>query len=125
MPEPNPRRFLVVDDNSDSRFLLVKTLLRKFPGARIIEAQTAEAATASAVAGNLSAIVTHRTLDMDGIELVRMFREQNPGAPILMVSSIDRSEAALAAGANRFMSYDEWLRTGSIVGEMISDPAPC
>jgi DNA-binding response OmpR family regulator len=115
----SPPRFLVVDDNGDSRFLLVKTLLRKFPGAVIVEAQTAEAAMSVAGAGSLTAIITHRTMDMAGIELVRCFRQQNSRVPILMVSSIDRTDDALAAGANRFMSYDEWLRTGSIVEEMI------
>jgi CheY-like chemotaxis protein len=114
-----PPRFLVVDDNGDSRFLLVKTLLRKFPGAWIIEAQTAEAAMNVAESGNLTAIITHRTMDMAGVELVRAFRQQNSRVPILMVSSVDRTDDALAAGANRFMSYEEWLRTGSIVDEMI------
>jgi CheY-like chemotaxis protein len=117
-----PRRFLVVDDNPDSRFLLVKTLVRKFPTAEIAEAQTADLALSLALTGPM-VIITHRAADMDGIELVKRLREQNSRTPILMVSSIERTPAALAAGANRFMLYDEWLRTGSIVDEMLSPGA--
>ena len=121
MPElPPAARFLVVDDNGDSRFLLVKTLLRKFPNASIKETHDAEEALDLARTSDLTAVITHRTMDMDGLELLRAFREKNPRVPILMVSSVDRAVPALASGANRFMLYDEWLRTGSIVEEMIT-----
>jgi hypothetical protein len=39
-------RLLVIDDNADTRFLVSKTLLRKFPHAIVSECVTVEAATA-------------------------------------------------------------------------------
>ena len=116
---PLPPKFLVVDDNSDSRFLLVKTLLRKFPSAQVRESQDSDAALALVKAAGLAAVVVHRAADVDGVSLVKMMRTAHAELPIVMVSGIDRSKAALAAGANAFLSYDAWLRIGSIVAELM------
>jgi CheY-like chemotaxis protein len=120
MSPTHQRRFLVIDVNSDSRFLLVKTLLRKFPQSVIEECQDCDSAVALANTTPLDAIVTHRSLEVDGIELVRLLRAANPSVPIIMVSGSDRSSEALAAGANRFLSYDEWLRIGTVVLETLA-----
>src|SRR5688572_26067407 len=53
-------KFLIVDDNPDSRFLLVKTLLRKFPQAVLKETQDGESSVALARSEPLDAIVVHR-----------------------------------------------------------------
>jgi DNA-binding NtrC family response regulator len=108
-------KFLVVDFHAESRFLLVKTLLRKFPGAAIFEEDDAERALELVRTRRFSAIITHRTFEVSGLDLVRMFREAAPELPIIMVSGIDRGQAALAAGATNFLPYDEWLRIGSVV----------
>lgn len=105
-------KFLVVDFHAESRFLLVKTLVRKFPDAVILEEDDAERALVQARTGQLSAIITHRTFDMEGLELVRQFRAATKTC-IVMVSGIDREAAALAAGADSFLPYDEWLRIGT------------
>jgi CheY-like chemotaxis protein len=110
---------LVVDHHKDSRFLLVKSLHRKFPAATILEAQEGEQAIALAADRTLAAIVTHRTREYFGTELVEKFRAVNPEVPIVMVSGIERTTPALAAGADRFMLYDEWLRIGTIVKELL------
>lgn len=107
--------FVVIDFHAESRFLLVKTLRRKFPAAVIHESDDAEKAIEIARAVNLAAIVTHRTFEMEGIELVRRLRDADPRVPIVMVSGIDREAAALAAGASGFLHYDQWLRIGSVV----------
>jgi CheY-like chemotaxis protein len=117
-----PLRFLVVDHHKDSRFLLVKCLHRKFPDAEILEVEEGDPAVAIAQAGDLSAIVTHRTREYFGTELVEKFREVNERVPIVMVSGIERREPALAAGADRFMLYDEWLRVGTVVKELLDRP---
>lgn len=108
-------KFLVVDFHAESRFLLVKTLLRKFPDADVIEEDDAERALKLARNGELHAIITHRTFEIEGIELVRQFRAVNFRVPIIMVSGIDREAPALAAGADSFLPYDEWLRIGTLV----------
>ena len=113
--------FLIVDHNKDSRFLLVKCLYRKFPHAVILEAADGDAAIAMAARDDLAVIVTHRTAEYFGTELVEKFREVNSSVPIVMVSGIERTAPALAAGADRFMLYDEWLRIGTIVKDLLAD----
>lgn len=118
---PRHNKFLVIDDNADSRFLLVKTLLRKFPQAVIHECQDAEAATLVVrTTPDLDAVVTHRAMEVDGATLVQLLRRVNPIVPIIMVSGADRSREAAAAGATRFLNYDEWLRIGTVVAEALN-----
>jgi DNA-binding NarL/FixJ family response regulator len=109
----------VVDFHAESRYLLVKTLLRKFHDAVVYEIDDAEVARKLVRAGQLTAVVLHRTFDVSGVDLVRKFRAVDPVIPIVMVSGIDREEAALAAGANRFLHYDQWLRIGSVVESIL------
>jgi CheY-like chemotaxis protein len=116
---PTPHRFLIVDYHKDSRFLLVKCLLRKFPDAIIDEVEEGDQAIEIAQTQELTAIITHRTREYFGTELVEKFREVNTRVPIVMVSGIERTEPALAAGADRFMLYDEWLRIGTVVKELL------
>lgn len=116
---PAPPQFLVIDDNQDTRFLLVKTLLRKFPQAVIHECQSSASALTMAKTTDLAAIVSHRTTETAGIALLREIRGINPHVPLVMVSGVDRQELALAAGADRFLLYDEWLRIGTVVEELI------
>jgi len=114
----NPK-FLIVDDNADSRFLLVKTLLRKFPAAVALECQHPDTAVQIAREENPHVIVTHRAGEVDGITLIRMLRDANAAVPIVMVSGLDRSQDALSAGATAFLNYDEWLRIGTVVSELM------
>jgi DNA-binding NtrC family response regulator len=115
-----PKVFLVVDDNADSRFLLVKTLQRKFPDALIRECQESEPAVAIARTESLAAIVAHRAADLDGISLIRGLRAANADVIIVMVSGLDRTLSAIRAGATCFLNYDEWLRVGSLVTDLLS-----
>jgi len=112
-------KFLVVDDNPDSRFLLVKTILRKFPGAALQETQEANTAIASAKSSPPDVAIVHRAADVDGLMLVRLLRRVNETLPIVLVSGIDRSREAAEAGANTFLNYDEWLRIGTVVATLM------
>src|SRR3954451_5846037 len=111
---PGPRTFLVIDDNGDGRALLAKTILRKFPAAIVQECQNAASAVSIAGRDGLDAIVVHRLWDMDGATLIRTLRHINQDVPIIAVSGIDRAQEAIAAGASRFVLYDEWLRIGTV-----------
>src|SRR4051812_27026900 len=115
MPASAPERFLVVDDNSESRMLLTRTLLRRFPKAVVQECQHADTAVQLAQKENLHAIVAHRTFDYDGETLVMILRRVNPAVPIVMVSGHDRRKGALEAGANAFLDYDQWLQIATVV----------
>ena len=119
-----PLNFLVIDHNPDSRFLLVKCVQRKFPGAAIQEAEDGEVAIELARQPDLAAIITHRTREYFGTELVTKLRDANPEVPIVMVSGIERTAPALKAGADRFLLYDEWLRIGSMVKELLDQGRP-
>jgi hypothetical protein len=116
-------KFLVVDFHPESRFLLVRTLTRKFPGATMIECDDADAAVREVRRGGVSAIITHRTFDTPGADLVILFRKAGGRVPIVMVSGIDRADVSRAAGADRFLHYDEWLRIGSVVEELLGESA--
>lgn len=56
----------MIDYHAESRYLLVKTLRRKFPHAMVHESEDPEKAIEIARAVNLSAIITHRTFEMEG-----------------------------------------------------------
>jgi CheY-like chemotaxis protein len=120
----SPRKFLIVDDNADSRFLLVKTLLRKFPQAVLHETQNGESAIGAVQSIHFDAVVVHRATEVDGLTLIRALRHVNRNVPIVMVSGIDRTKQALEAGANTFLSYEAWLRIGTVVAEMLGAQPP-
>jgi DNA-binding response OmpR family regulator len=118
-----PHKFLIIDDNPDSRFLLAKTLLRKFPAAVLVECADEDTATTVAATERLTAIVVHRSLSVSGLELIPLLRRANASVLIILVSGIDRRDAALAAGANSFLLYDEWLMLGNVVESMMHPSA--
>lgn len=113
------RKFLIVDDVTDSRALLVRTLRRKFPTAHIKECQESTTAVAASGEERFDVILAHRSVDLDGITLVRVLRKVNPDVPIIMISGIDRTKQALEAGATCFHNYDEWLRIGTVVAQIL------
>ena len=115
-----PQKFLIVDDNPDSRFLLVKTLLRKFPQAVLQETLDGPSSITLVRSNTLAAVVVHRAAEIDGLTLVRLLRDANPSVPIVMVSGIDRSKTAIEAGATTFLNYDAWLRIGTVVAQLIT-----
>ena len=112
-------KFLVVDDVGENRFLLAKTLLRKFPLALVTECSDSTPAIAAAADPQLHAIIVHRTTDCDGLTVVRLLRETNPRVPIVLVSGRDLSEEAFTAGATEFLNYDAWLRVGTLVEDIL------
>jgi CheY-like chemotaxis protein len=114
------RKFLIIDDNPDSRFLLVKTLLRKFPDAVVEECQSSVTAIEIVQKEGVTAVISHRAADADGETMIRLVRRVNATVPIVMVSGLDRSRVALAAGATRFLNYDEWLRLGTVVADILA-----
>jgi len=116
--------FLIVDFHAESRFLLVRTLLRKFPNADIVEEEELEHVLDAVRSDRLAAVVVHRTFDESGVQLVRAIRALDPDLPLIMVSGADRSVAALAAGANAFLLYGEWLRVGTVVADQMRAITP-
>lgn len=114
-----PLHFVVIDDNADTRFIVVRSLSKTFPGATIDECWQAQPALDAAGAPRVSAAVIHRTMEMTGLYFTQLLRKTNLTVPILMVSGVDRTPAALAAGANSFVPFDQWQRIGLTIAEMI------
>ena len=118
-----PLHFVVIDDNADTRFIVVRSLAKTFPAATIKECSDAQRALDAASAPSVSAAVIHRTTEMTGLYFIQLLRKANPTVPILMVSGVDRTPAALAAGANAFVLFDQGQRIGLAVAELVS-PKP-
>lgn len=112
-------KILVIDDNPDNRFLLSKTLLRKFPTAALIECQSLETAVHILRQGGAELVIAHRTPEAEVADLVKELRTAHTTVPIIAVSGIDRRKAALAAGANVFHLFDEWLLIGNVAASLL------
>lgn len=121
--------FLVVDADDDSRLLLGRTLTRKFPGARLLEARDLDTGLRLASGPSADAVIIHRATGIDGPAAVKQLRGQVGSIPIVMVSAVDREGDALAAGADAFILRDEWLRIGVVVAALLnrepSDRSSC
>jgi CheY-like chemotaxis protein len=119
---PGRRKFLIVDDNADGRFLLSKTLLRKYPNALLHECQDIEAAVEAvrALPGDAhnSYVIAHRAANVDGQTLISTLRRAHSSIPIIWISSEDRTEQLAKTGATRFLHYDAWLMIGAAVEEL-------
>jgi CheY-like chemotaxis protein len=111
--------FLLVDDNADNRYLLAKTLIRKYPNALVQECQDSEPALVAVRRPSLTAAIIHRASDLDGVALIETVRKARPTLPILFVSGGDMRAKAFEVGASAFLNYDAWLRVGTIVEDML------
>lgn len=114
-------KFLVVDDVPENRFLVSKSLLKKFPGSLVQECEESTPAIAAVQHDRLSAIIVHRGLDVDGPTMVALLRRVNPSVPIIMVSGRESCPAAIEAGANAFLNYESWQRIGALVEQTIAE----
>lgn len=117
---PLIKRFLIVDDNADARSLLTRTLLRKFPQSLATECGDANTALITVRSEKVDAIVVHRAGEVTGLELLPTLRKAAPDVPIILVSGIDRTAEALAAGADAFLNYDAWLGLGTLVSSLMN-----
>jgi CheY-like chemotaxis protein len=115
-----PLRFLVVDDNPDGRVLVSRTLLRKFPTCVVLECGNGTSAVKALAEERISAVVSHRTFDFDGVTLVRELRKINASIPIIMTSGVDQESAALLAGASRFILNEQWLLIATAIADLLS-----
>lgn len=115
-----PLQFLIVDDVDENRFLIGKTLLRKFPGSLITECEDSAPALDAARLQAPALIIVHRTRDLDGVAVIRALRQISADVPIIMVSGRESCPEAIEAGANAFLNYDAWLRIATVAEEVMS-----
>ncbi len=120
-PDMDPLRFLVIDDNTRSRLLVVATLARNFPGSIITEASTLEKVSAGTDLVPMDAVVGFFSDGQDARALVHLVRSRNPRIPIVIMSEADCAKEVLGAGATRFLSCEEWLLVGTVLAEVLAD----
>jgi DNA-binding response OmpR family regulator len=113
--------FLLIDDNADNRFILMRAMTKSFPDALLEERWGTDAALESGSNPLVDAIIVHRTTEMTGVYFIQWLRKANPTVPIMMVSGIDRTHAALAAGANRFLLIDDWKELGATIAQLLQE----
>jgi CheY-like chemotaxis protein len=113
-------KILLVDINADNRLLLTRTLRRKFPLAQVVEVEETGLVVERAASRAFDLIILHRTNGDEAVDLVKAIREVAPKVPILVMSGIDRSEVVLRAGATDFLNFNEWLRIGEVVKNVVS-----
>ena len=118
---PRPRTFLVVEHNPDGMALIYRTLLRKYPHADIEQCVEAQQALTILAQRTIDAVIVHRPIGMSGLDTIALIRKANPNIPIVMVSSVDYHDEAVAAGANSFLLYDAWLMLGGVVADNLKD----
>jgi DNA-binding NtrC family response regulator len=116
----SPASFLIVDDIDDNRLLLAKALLREFPEARVAECIESGAALIAAGRDQPTAIIVHRSFDLNGPDTIRALRGAVPDTPIIMVSGRESCPEGIAAGANAFLNYESWPRIGLVITEVLS-----
>jgi signal transduction histidine kinase/CheY-like chemotaxis protein len=97
-PELTGRRVLVVDDNATNRRVL--SLQTAKWGMEVRETESPTAALRGLEAGETFdlAILDMHMPEMDGIELARKVRQQRPGLPLVLFSSLGRREAGDSEG---------------------------
>jgi DNA-binding response OmpR family regulator len=114
---------LVIDSFEEMRLLVVRTLQRVFPDAEITEAHDFEQAIRVMSDTAYDAIIVHRAIGADAKTIIQLFRRDNGVVPIIAVSSMDRTDEVLSAGATAFLNFEEWLRVGTLVADLIVHPA--
>jgi CheY-like chemotaxis protein len=114
-----PRRFLLVELNTQGFALMERTLSRRFPGAELHNFVDGREAAQRLSEGQFDAVIVHRAIAMEGVEVVRELRAINGQIPIVMMSSVNRAAAATEAGATTFLPYDAWLLLGTVLDELL------
>lgn len=114
-------RFVIADHNLEGRFLLAKTLFRKFPDCIVLECATSAAAL-NAASDKVDIVIVHSTGDVSGPELVDMVRMIAPTVPVIGTSGNPNLKAAFVeAGATRFVESSEWPLMGAIVSDLLAE----
>ena len=99
-------KILIVDDSSTMRRIIINTLSR-IGYTDVVEGENGKSGLDRLAQGGVEMIITDWNMpEMDGLEFVKVVRGQNPGIPILMVTTNAAKEdivEALQAGVNNYV----------------------
>lgn len=119
---PSPRRFLVIDDDSNGRLCVSKTLLRHYPTAVVQECQDLNTAIGLVsevpMDGAQTVVIARRTLQSCGRELISALRAAHTAVPIVWMGNSQDAALAPSAGATRFLDKEAWLVIGTTVEDL-------
>lgn len=118
---PGFHRFLLVDDVAENRFLISKALLKTFPDCVVLECQDSSTAVAIIANERCSAVVVHRSRDLDGHTFIDLVRRCCPEASIVFVSEDSPLPDPERVGATRVLSWDSWQKVGPLCAEVIAE----
>lgn len=109
-------KFLIVDDEEDSRFLLRHFLRKGFPAAEVTECASLDEAILVVRKTHFDGIITdHHPGTPDVIGVIREARQQHTGCPILMVTASSDPQVhrrAYDAGATQVLADGDFDITG-------------
>jgi PAS domain S-box-containing protein len=124
MPEIQPLRLLIIDDNADDRNRLMRSLWQGFPGAVLREITTKQEFDAALALPLFDVVVAEYWLTWtDGLKVLKKIRRHFPQMPVIWVSSTPLDElivAGVKAGLNDFVSKKHLQRLPKIVRASIA-----
>ena len=106
---------MMVEDRDDDEFLISRAIKKEFPDAMLKSYRDAAEALSAAKSQRWDAFIVHRALDVGGIVVVKELRQAQPDAMIIMISGRNQTPEAIAAGADRFLGFDELQQLGPIL----------
>lgn len=116
-----PLKILLLDANETGRARLVRTLLRKFPKAVVLECCDAGTATQMAPGECVDVAVVHCTWEMNCDQVLREMRRVAPDVPVLVLSAEEPGESR--GGKVRYLDNEQWLLAGNTVAELVRQNA--
>ncbi|MEJ5364077.1 MAG: response regulator [Desulfosoma sp.] len=91
-------KILLVDDNPNDRFLMMRLLAKEFPEAACVEVPTAAAFESALKEFDFQAVVTDYDVRWaSGLEVLRRVKERDPYVPVVMVTGTGTEEVAVQA----------------------------
>ena len=110
-PTPAPVRVVVVDDVEDLRLLLRLSLERTGHFTVVAEAENGQSAVTAVLAHRPDLVLLDIMMPvMDGVQALKLIRQQVPSAVVVMLSSWDTS--SLAAKQSMKLGAHGFLRKG-------------
>ena len=116
-----PLKILLLDTSDTGRARLVRTLLRKFPKAVVLECRDASTATKIAPSEGVDVAVVHCTWEMNCDQIIREMRRVAADVPVLVLSAEVPGENR--GGKVRYLDNEQWLLVGNTVAELVRQTA--
>ncbi|HEX7862582.1 MAG TPA: response regulator [Verrucomicrobiae bacterium] len=91
-------RILHIDDDADDRALVARELRGEIPGVALVEVESQEQLIAAMRSGRFDLVITDYELCWtNGLEVLRQFKAEFPGTPVIMFTGTGNEEVAVEA----------------------------